>query len=109
MQNWSKLTVESEERLTELIQRARQDIAHGAPAGIGVFRAREGLALYLSPIASEHVLPGRDDVLEPCARPDEMMVTIAVRADDDPAWYDRPEQEMEDEVNSRVIVSANTC
>lgn len=91
MDSWSKVTFTSSNETASIVGVARQRFTDG----VGVFRSREGLTLYFSPIA-KNIIP---DELElsfvECARPDELAVEVVVGAYDEPGWY---EQEPPDDI-----------
>jgi hypothetical protein len=79
---------------------------------VGVFKAREGLALYFSPTATRAMegrrlylssVPGEAMSLVACPCPEEMSVEVVVGAWDEPSWYDRPEDEIAEELEIRVL------
>lgn len=90
MSGWSKVTLSNAEEVAALVSEARGMVARGdlRAEGIGIFRAREGHALYFSPAATAAVDPRTGLCFEECARPDQMRVRPAVGAYDDPEAYD---------------------
>lgn len=99
MKSWSKATFRSEDERRGTIEQARVSV-RPAPAGIGVFKSREGLDLYLSPIATERLAPAFASALAvlECARPNELAVEVVVGPYDEPAWYDQALEDIEQEL-----------
>jgi hypothetical protein len=99
MPNWSCLTLENTDQVDTLIHQAREWVAHGAPDGVGVFRAREGFALYFSPIATGAIRPFSMLQFVDCPRPDQMRVEIVVGPYDEPDWYDQSTERITEELD----------
>ncbi len=99
MLNWSKVTLAGADQVENLVRRAREDVRRGAPDGVGVFRARQGLALFFSPVATDAIRLSSALALEDCPRPDPMNVEVVVGPSDEPAWYDQPAGEITDQLD----------
>jgi hypothetical protein len=99
---WSKVHFADEADLNAMIDFARSSVRHGAPYGIGVFKAREDLTLYFSPIATK-AMAGPGSSLVECARPSDMSVEVVVGPEDEPAWYDRSEEVTVEELEMSVL------
>jgi len=85
MDSWSKLTFTDANQLLSIVGLARHHFTDGA----GVFRAREGLTLFFSPIAKT-VIPEEIALsFVECDRPDELAVEVVVGPYEEPGWYDQ--------------------
>lgn len=99
MSNWSKVTLTDAGQVSNLVDRAREDVRRGAPDGVGVFRARKGYALFFSPAATDAIRLSSALALEDCPRPDPMDVEVVVGPSDEPTWYDWPAEDITDELD----------
>jgi hypothetical protein len=64
-----------------------------------VFCARQGLALFFSPVATDAIRLSSALALEDCPRPDPMDVELVVGPSDEPAWYDQPAENITNELD----------
>jgi hypothetical protein len=100
MDSWWKLTFTDANQLLSIIGLAR----HNFTDGVGVFSAREGLALFFSPIAKSVIPDELALSFFECARPDELAVEVVVGPYDQPGWY---EQDPEDIAYDLEVLEAD--
>ena len=100
MDLWTKVTFTDTNVMLSIIEVARRRYTDGA----GVFRAREGLTLYFSPIAKNTIPDELELSFVECARPDEMTVEVVSGPYDEPGWYD---QEPEDIAYDLEVLEAD--
>ena len=90
MDSWSKVTFTSPNELASIVGVARQRFMDGA----GVFKSREGLTLYFSPIAKNVIPPELELSFVDCVRPDDLAVEVVVGPYDEPGWYDQDPEDI---------------